>query len=76
MRTNMLREGIKVMAKLGRGIYCIVTRVDDMAGSPVAYAKEIDADDEVIEDGREFVITALHSGSSRIQTPMTSRSLQ
>lgn len=56
MRTNMLREGIKVMAKLGRGIYCIVTRVDDMAGSPVAYAKEIDADDEVIEDGREFVI--------------------
>ena len=56
MRTNMLREGIKVMAKLGRGIYCIVTRVDDMAGSPVAYAKEIDADDEVVKDGREFVI--------------------
>ena len=56
MRTNMFREGIKVMAKLGRGIYCIVTRVDDISGSPVAYAKEIDAADEVVEDGREFVI--------------------
>ena len=56
MRTNMLREGIKVMAKLGRGIYCIVTKVDDHSGSPIAHAKEINADDEIIEDGREFVI--------------------
>ena len=56
MRTNMLREGIKVMAKLGRGIYCIVTKVDDNSGSPIAHANEINADDEIIEDVREFVI--------------------
>lgn len=56
MRANMLREGIKVMAKLGRGIYCIVTGVDKTSGSPVAHAKEIDTNDEIIEDGREFII--------------------
>ena len=57
MRTNMLRTGIKVMAKKGsNGIYCRVVKMDNDGGSPVAYARQIDKEDELVEDGESFTI--------------------